>query len=87
MHVSIGGDSCEVESGRVGGKKDLRWLGGHHMYLCEPLQAVFPLPLQATDKLFDDMNWQIVHSLKAVQVWGTSRSGIEEKLEELLASM
>ena len=25
------------------------------------------LSLQATDKLFDDIHWQIVHSLKAVQ--------------------
>ena len=32
---------------------------------------LFIMILQASDTLFDDMHWQIVHSLKAVQVHST----------------
>ena len=38
----------------------LEQVGGHYLYP--------PCISQATDKLFDDMHWLIVHSLKAVQV-------------------
>lgn len=38
-----------------------------HTY-CISSEVITHLSLQATDTLFDDIHWQIVHSLKAVQV-------------------
>ena len=44
-----------------------------YSYIAFPSESVHDHPFisfvsQATDKLFDDMHWLIVHSLKAVQV-------------------